>query len=698
VLLAGRFAVHEAIRHANKGGVFRATDTRTGDRVVVKQARPFAGATLDGTDARTRLRQEAETLRLVESTGLAPRAVAFFEQNDNGFLVQELVPGVKLRDWITSDPAPAAGHGSGATPAETVRLAGLLTELLAAVHGAGLVFRDFTPNNVMVTPDGSLRLIDFEHAARPAAGVIRAFTYGYAPTEQVEAPRFGPAPDVTADLFALGATVLFTATGVDPVLAEDDSTAPAGRTRHQRLAGLVRALGARNPAARLVAPLVLGLTADRPRERWDLPRVREFLRGAEAAAERPDRPAPPGAGTGGGDGAWERLIDDGLEHILRTMRPGARERLWPSGRFGETTDPCNVQHGASGILSVLTRAAAGRADGRLREAVATTARWVADRVLARAEPLPGLYFGGAGPAWALLDAGLLLEDGLLQEQACELAARVPVRWPNPDVCHGAAGAGMTQLRMWRSTGLPLFADRVRACADGLLRAAEPGEHGPLWPVPASFDSDLAGLVHYGFAHGVAGIGAFLLEAGLALGEDAYLAAALEAGATLTGCAQDDGHAALWPDGPDVSRRPRTHWCSGSSGVGTFLVRLWRHTGDPRHRELAEHAAVAVHRSLWRSSTAMCHGLSGDGEFLLDLADVLEEPRYRAWAGEAAHALHLKAVHRNGLLLVPDESGIDVTCDQATGLAGAVGFLLRLRDGGPRPWTPGADRPAPRPPA
>jgi lantibiotic modifying enzyme len=128
-----------------------------------------------------------------------------------------------------------------------------------------------------------------------------------------------------------------------------------------------------------------------------------------------------------------------------------------------------------------------------------------------------------------------------------------------------------------------------------------------------------------------------------------------------------------------------HWCSGSSGVGTFLARLWRATGHERARELAEAAASAVREARWHMSTAVCHGLPGDGEFLLDMADLLGEQRYRGWADEIAACLDARSVVRNGLLLIPDESGSDVSAGYGTGLSGVLSFLLRLRHGGPRPW-------------
>jgi rhamnogalacturonyl hydrolase YesR len=248
---------------------------------------------------------------------------------------------------------------------------------------------------------------------------------------------------------------------------------------------------------------------------------------------------------------------------------------------------------------------------------------------------------------------------------------------------------MAQLHFWQTVGDAKFADRALACAEDLVTTAVRRAEGIVWPIPASFDSALRGITHYGFAHGVAGVGTFLLSAGRILGRSDLLDLARSAGATLANVAVREDASAWWPSGEQAEGETSRlwHWCSGSSGVGTFLIRLWQATGDAEPLELSRCAASAVHRSRWRSSTANCHGLTGDGEFLLDMADLTGEPTYRQWAADLADCLRVRAALREGRYLVPDESGLDITAGHGTGLAGVLAFLLRLEHGGPRLWIP-----------
>ncbi|MFF7988746.1 class IV lanthionine synthetase LanL [Kitasatospora xanthocidica] len=721
VLLNDRYVVHKAVRHAYKGGVFLGTDQRTGQEVVIKEARRHVGATLEGSDAGDRLGHEAEMHALLAPLGVCPRVLGVFGQGGNRYLAEERVAGRTLRSWTSERLRPDR--------ASVLDLARQVVDVVAAVHGLGLVLQDLNPNNLMVTPDGEVRLIDLEALARPGDHVRRIHTPGFGAPEVLDGPSTAPAPALTSDLYSLGAVLFHLLTGADPVLGPDHGTT---RDRHDRLAALLAAVLADRPELTAFQPLVLGLMAEDRDDRWSLDAVREALAGLRAAAPVD---APPtgvgsagvggvgvgsggvgsvgagGAGVGSAGGGVvcdgravldggavldgptaERLLSDGLTHLMDTMTPLDPVRLWPADASGERTDPLNVQHGAAGILAVLTAAATHRTDPRLRATVAEAASWIAARAEVGGQLLPGLHFGRSGTAWALLDAARLLDDDGLAGHAAGLAREVPVRWPNPDVCHGVAGAGLTQLHFWRATGDKEFRERAVAAAEHLLTTAAKGRSGVVWPVPADFDSELAGITHLGFAHGVAGVGTFLLLAGLAAEREDLVHAARAAAETLLATVRVRDGGAGWPVEDRSADAPvhAPHWCSGASGIGTFLIRLWQATGDLRYRETAERAATEVYRWRWRSSSTACHGLAGNAEYLLDLAEALDDPVHRRRAGELLACAHARHVVHDGLLLIPDDTLTGVGVGYNTGLGGPLGLLVRLQHGGPRLWLPAPD--------
>jgi len=201
----------------------------------------------------------------------------------------------------------------------------------------------------------------------------------------------------------------------------------------------------------------------------------------------------------------------------------SRSRLWAPSDPGASTDACNVQHGAAGVLAVLVRAAQLHEQVGLADSVRTAADWIDERLDAVPRLLPGLYYDRSGTAWALWDAAAFLDDPALQVRAVDLAGRLPIAdWGNPDIAHGLAGAGLAYLHLWHSAGL----DSARP--DGLRQRGRRGRGGT--------DAE-PGCAHR-------------LRRRLVAGRPG----------------QDAGEPSL------------QHWCSGASGIGTFLIRLWHVTG------------------------------------------------------------------------------------------------------------------------
>jgi hypothetical protein len=744
ILLNDRYLVTAALAHANKGGTYLATDHHTGQTVVVKEGRPHV-ATTAGGDARYAIRHEARMLEMAGHLGHTPRLVDVFDQGGHTFLVEEHIDAGGLRDLV--DPAyepPGAG-----LPASTVRaLALALADIVADFHAAGVVLRDFTPNNLLVTDEGGVVLIDLE-LAHPAgeAPAAAAGTPGYAAPGQLTGRPSG-FPD---DYWSLGATIAYLATGADPFLPADVSHS---WTDPGRLAAWLDdhvASGTLQPA---VAGVVAAAMDPDPSRRPTPAGLARALTGASAAPTRPVRPTdadPPDLAT----------VAAGVAHWLCTrLGTGPAGHLWPTGPNGSPLDPVNVQSGASGVGLFLARAAEVMDDDHaLRKPLAATAAWVSQQVADGPPRPPGLYFGLSGVAWFLTDAAAVLGRDDLLRRANELALSLPVpgvrgvpdmtgvrgvpdmtgvrgvpdmtgvrgvpdmTGENPDLSHGTAGVGLGQLHQWLRTGDDRFLARAVLGAEHLVRTVERTDDGPIWRVPASARSRLAGTASYGYAHGTAGIATFLLFVAAATDEEEFATLATDALDGLLVLAQEgaDG-TAWWPAGPD-DPACWPHWCNGSSGVGTALVRAHAWTGQRRYLNTAIAAARAGLAERWRSSPVQCHGLAGDAELLLDLAACTGEEGYRSLARQAAASLWLRRRNEGGspgvrgvpentgvrgvpentgvrgvpentgvrgvpesFWVFPDDTGGAVSAAFGTGMAGVGSFFLRLAAGGPRPFT------------
>ncbi|MGW0469437.1 class IV lanthionine synthetase LanL [Streptomyces sp. NPDC003027] len=673
VVLGGRFAVREAIRHTNKGGVYRGTDVDTGADVVIKEARPHVDADVSGRDVRDWLRAEARTLEKLKGLGLAPEPLKLFEHGGHLFLAQDQVPGVTLRTWVAEHFRDVGGERYRA---DALALVERLVDLVATAHAHGCVLRDFTPGNIMVRPDGELRLIDLELAVLEGDTPLptRLGTPGFSAPERLADAPVSP----TADYYSLGANVCFVLAGKVPNLLPEE---PAGRSSEQRLATWLTAcagsLRLPDGLADGLADMVLGLMKDDPAERWDPSTAREALKRAIPAQAVGDAVADPVLDDGPGDPV-ARIVD----HLVESMTPADDGRLWPVSTTAGEADPCTVQQGAAGVLAVLTRYFELTGDPRLPELISTAGHWMARHTDTRSTR-PGLHFGGRGTAWALYDAGRAIDDRRLTDHALALALAPQESTPSHDITHGTAGSGLAALHLWHRTGDARFAELVVDAADRLAAAAQREPSGVSWAVPAEAVSEEAGKRYLGFAHGTAGIGCFLLGAAAVSQHPRHMELAVEAGGHLLANAVRVGEAAQWPaQATNLPTAP--YWCHGSAGIGTFLVRLWKATGDDRFGDLARRGAHAVAERASRAALTQCHGLAGNGDFLLDMADVTGDPAYRDMAEELARLILAEGAQRHGHLVFPNEYG-DVSTSWSDGSAGILAFLLRIRHADPRHW-------------
>jgi lantibiotic modifying enzyme len=179
------------------------------------------------------------------------------------------------------------------------------------------------------------------------------------------------------------------------------------------------------------------------------------------------------------------------------------------------------------------------------------------------------------------------------------------------------------------------------------------------------------------------VGYVLLAMAQATGRSDCLELAYRAGETLlTNTIVKDG-VAQWGGGPgDDPTAP--YWCHGSAGIGTFLIRLHRATGDDRFAKLADMSAQAVMENSWRGVLGQCHGLAGNGDFLLDMAETADGGRYEAMAHQLARLIFASRAYREGQVVFPDERGHPSPA-WGDGVSGILAFLLRLRHRSSRLW-------------
>jgi hypothetical protein len=604
------YEVREAMHFSNAGGVYIADDRRTGERVVLKEARPFAGLDREGVDAVTRL--EREHRMLVRLAGL-PCVPELREQRgwwEHRFLVEELVEGLTVADEVAQrHPLLSADPTAEAIAEYTAWALGVLDQLdaaLAAVHARGVVFGDLHPRNVIVAPDGRVTLVDFELASE----VEEQWT----PT--LGAPGFAAPGDRSGfdiDRYAAGCLRLSMFLPFTEMVAWDPG----------KLDELVEAIEHRFPVPPSFGAEVRAALAPREAPGRRSPRLQDDVRWRDDVWARHTVPA------------WEpvrRSITDG---ILASATPERGDRLFPG-------DPAQFEHGGLGL-------AYGTAGvlWALAETGSTPPPELVDWLVTAAERYermtPGFYDGAAGIAFALDALGRRAEARAL----VDAGLRLPHDPRDPSLFSGMAGIGLHLLHVAGVTESPPYLDRAVALAAEAV---------------ALLDADPGAGRSAGLLHGWSGVALFLLRLYEVTGDDRYLDRARQA-------LQRDLDRCTWtPEGTlqvDDGWRVLPYLNVGSAGIGMVLPRLAAHAPD----DALDQAAHGIRRAALGDLVIHAGLFNGRAGLMLFLRSVAPADDPSLLAHTSALSWH--AVPYRGHVGFVGDHLMRLSTDLATGAAGVL---------------------------
>jgi tetratricopeptide (TPR) repeat protein len=190
VMLKGRYQLERVLGRGGMASVWRANDTVLDRAVAVKV---LADTIASDPEFQTRFRREARVVARLRHPNLLS-VYDYAEGDERPYLVMEYVPGGTLAQRIASG-AP-------------IDCRGLAHELLGAVahiHGAGIVHRDIKPQNILLGPDGSAKLIDFG-IALPSDATALTRTGNLLGTARYLAPELlsGGTATERSDLYSCG--------------------------------------------------------------------------------------------------------------------------------------------------------------------------------------------------------------------------------------------------------------------------------------------------------------------------------------------------------------------------------------------------------------------------------------------------------------------------------------------------------------
>lgn len=226
VILKERYKIEEVIGAGGFGITYRAWDPLLQSYVAIKEYYPSGIATRSADSSkvcvpvgqeqreyhrgRIRFLKEAQDVARFQSEPNIVSIYDYLEENDTAYMVMEYLHGCTLKQYIRE-------HGGRLDTDHILHICLSVLDALAVVHKAGMIHRDISPENIFICEDLTVKLIDFGAAKQvyldgelTMSVVLKP---GYAPPEQyAKKDKQGP----WTDIYALGATLYFAATGEKP--------------------------------------------------------------------------------------------------------------------------------------------------------------------------------------------------------------------------------------------------------------------------------------------------------------------------------------------------------------------------------------------------------------------------------------------------------------------------------------------------
>ncbi|MDR6689612.1 serine/threonine-protein kinase [Microbacterium sp. 1154] len=306
VTFGGRYELDSRIAIGGMGEVWEATDHVIGRTVAIKILKDEY---MGDPGFLERFRAEARHAALVNHEGIAS-VFDYGEEDGSAFLVMELVPGEALSTILERD-------GSLSTD-KTLDIVAQTAAALQAAHAAGLVHRDIKPGNLLITPDGRVKITDFgiariaDQVPLTATGQVMG-TVQYLSPEQASGHPASPATDT----YSLGIVAYESLAGKRPFTGEsqvaiamaqiNEQPAPLPPTVAQPVQNLVMAMIAKKPD-------------DRPASSAAVSRAATALRRGDLATAAAAVPAIAGGAA----------LDDATQLLTAGGQTSATTRLMPT--------------------------------------------------------------------------------------------------------------------------------------------------------------------------------------------------------------------------------------------------------------------------------------------------------------------------------------------------------------------------------
>ncbi|WP_340063291.1 lanthionine synthetase LanC family protein [Ascidiimonas aurantiaca] len=666
-LLLDQYLVLDVLKSDPKGNVFRALDVsnkKSIKPVVLKQGVAHMLSDTDDRDIINRLKSQFQICKKIKNVNI-PIPYDLRKCKENYYLITEYIEGENLENKVFELLKMSTFKFSDfSVKSLLISYAIQLIEEVIKLHDQGIVHRDLSASNVLISAKNRVYLSDFELAYDTSRSQkpFKGGTEGFMSNQQ----KNNQLPTFKDDTYSVSAIMILIFTGLDPrrVVKGDLNQV---KKRLLYLAGteieflLDDLLSCFNPEDSI--PSLLSLKSKLEQLKFKKSNHKKI---------------------------WFTSNKNRLTATIINFSNSLVSSLFLSNDlwFSESLDKNkhmgkirssdktfygSLNRGVSGVLYVLAHLVKSGFTVSNTKIIDNSIVYLKKYydVDQNKDLLPGLHFGTAGIAVSIAYG---ISSGILPKSKDNLSyikksLQRSLDWS--DYTHGAAGQGMACLKTIELLGFDKEIEWFLEKCFNYLKDAQK-ENGS-WVIEEGVEG-ISGETMYGFAHGVAGIANFFLSYYQYTKEPDALERAEKTAEWLFQSKKDNGKHYSWSFSK-TNNETWNWWCHGATGISIFFLNLYAITNNKKYLDVVIKSLSSLPPKPNFSNFSLCHGLSGVGEVWLHAYSVTQDKIFLERAGCVAETLLSSYIKDGKNMYWLTENPDYPTADFFVGNGGILYFLI-----------------------
>lgn len=593
-----KLSMKKVLNQKGPGGVYLVLTE--GKYQTLKEARKYMCTDLQGRDKRDRIRNEYTILKQLRRIQAVPEVFEMFNSEENTYITTEYFQGQTLSKYVETI------HQNGEYNFEELTdIIQQIKDIVYAIHKEGIVHRDLSSENIIITKEKRVKIIDFENAYDISSAIkpFQAFTLGFVAKGLEREDRI----DKYNDWFSIGAIIFFIATSIDMETKEESNK--RWLLRLKKFTHTIQDKVLLDLAIQGIKEMERAISKLNTVKEKDL--ISHF-------AEQPILSR----------NSFVKERKKIIDYLNNEAHFTSDSILFNDSKASNIFSGISFSSGASGILFFLLNSYKEDKRESTKQFIIKVACWIKDNYDENKTKLPtSVYYGFGCLPELFIYTSDLLGIAEFKEKALEITKYINSRSTfQYNVSHGIAGLGLSFLNCYKLTGDRQYLELTKKVFDNIILGMEEECGLVKWKVFVKKLPDTQYYYPLGYFYGLAGIGMFVAS----YHKETQSSRAKEILQKIIHTLKEESvynhseFGVIWYRSMDHQGGQDNSWCNGTAGIVHFLQLAYTLENDNKSKELFEKGVYTLIKSESSYYKNQLNGLVGINHTLLSAKDLYDD--------------------------------------------------------------------------